>query len=39
MRRQLRTLLVNELEVDPEEADIVMNWFTQGRDAVVEDDY
>ena len=31
--------LLDELEVDPEEADIVMNWFTQGRDAVVEDDY
>lgn len=29
--------LLEELSVDPDEADVVMNWFAQGRDAVVED--
>ena len=29
--------LLEELEVDPDEADVVMNWVAQGRDAVVED--
>lgn len=31
--------ILEELQVDPDEADVVMNWFAQGRDAVVEDDY
>lgn len=31
--------LLDEREIDPDEADVVMNWFTQGRSAVVEDDY
>lgn len=29
--------LLEELQVDPDEADVVMNWVVQGRDAVVED--
>ena len=29
--------LLDELHVDPDEADVVMNWVAQGRDAVVED--
>jgi hemoglobin len=31
--------ILEELDIDPDEADAVMNWFTQGREAVVEDDY
>jgi hypothetical protein len=29
--------LLEEMEVDPEKADVVMNWVAQGRDPVVED--
>ena len=29
--------LLEELNVDPDETDVVMNWVAQGRDAVVED--
>ena len=29
--------LLEELNVDPDEADVVMNWVAQGRDAIVED--
>jgi hemoglobin len=29
--------LLEELDVDPDEADAVMNWVAQGRDAVVEE--
>ena len=29
--------LLEELRVDPDEADLVMNWVAQGRDAVVEE--
>ena len=29
--------ILDELDVGPDEADVVMNWVAQGRDAVVED--
>jgi truncated hemoglobin YjbI len=30
--------LLEELRIDADEADVVMNWFARGREAVVEDD-
>lgn len=38
MAAHLMDVLI-EREVDPDEADAVMNWVAQGRDEVVEDDY
>jgi hemoglobin len=29
--------LLEEMNIDPDEADVVMNWVAQGRDAIVED--
>lgn len=36
MAAHLMDVLI-EIDLDPDEADLVMNWIAQGRDAVVED--
>jgi hypothetical protein len=36
MAAHLMDVLI-DMELDPDEADVVMNWVAQGRDAVVED--